>query len=106
MLNEAIGDMGGVRVAYLALQKSMQGAPVPVIDGFTPAQQFFISWGQMSGAAMRIDAQRRYIKTDAHPTPQFRVIGPLSNAPEFMQAFTCQAGAAMVRPEAERCVIW
>lgn len=106
VLSEAIGDQGGVRVAYQALEKSMQQHPVPVIDGFTPEQQFFISWGQNTGAAMAIEAQRQYIKSDPHPTPQFRVIGPLSNAPEFQRAFACKTDAAMVRPPEKRCTIW
>ena len=106
VLSEAIGDHGGVRVAYLALQKSMQQKPVPTIDGFTPEQQFFISWGQTTGTAMRLEAQRQYIKNDPHPTPQFRVIGPLANSPEFQHAFSCKANAAMVIPAEKRCAIW
>lgn len=106
VLSEAVADLGGVRVAYMALQKSMQSRPVAAIDGFTPEQQFFISWGQTAGAAMRLDAQRQLIKGDPHPVPKFNVIGPLSNSPAFQQAFSCTAGAAMVRPPAQRCAIW
>ena len=106
VLSEAIGDHGGARVAYLALQKSMQQKPVPMIDGFTPEQQFFISWGQTTGTAMRLEAQRQFIKSDPHPTPKFRVNGPLANSPEFQQAFSCKADAAMVIPPEKRCAIW
>src|SRR4029077_8588093 len=96
--DEIVADLAGVRIAYLALQKSMQTHPVPTLDGFTPEQQFFISWGQTSGHAMRLEAQRQLIKSDPHPVPKFRVIGPFSDTPEFQKAFSCQAGAAMVRP--------
>jgi putative endopeptidase len=108
VLSEAIGDLAGVRVAYRALEESMKSHPVPTLDGFTPAQQFFISWGQTTGAAMRLhlEAQRQLVAGDPHPVPKFRVIGPLSNSPEFQQAFSCKAGADMVRPPAKRCVVW
>ncbi|HTD73383.1 MAG TPA: M13 family metallopeptidase [Steroidobacteraceae bacterium] len=104
--DETVADLRGVRIAYLALEKSMQTHPVPTLDGFTPEQQFFISWGQTSGHAMRLEAQRQLIKGDPHPVPKFRVIGPLSDTPEFQKAFSCPTGAAMVRPAEKRCVIW
>jgi putative endopeptidase len=104
--DETIADLAGVRIAYLALEKSMQTHPVAVIDGFTPEQQFFISWGQIAGHAMRQEAQRQLVKGDPHPVPKFRVIGPLSNTPEFQQAFACQAGAPMARLPQTRCQVW
>ena len=106
VLNEAIGDLAGVRLAYLALKRSMESHPVPVIDGFTPEQQFFISWGQFRGEAIRLEAQRQMVKADTHPVSKFRVIGPLSNLPEFQAAFSCKAGAEMVRPKEKRCAVW
>jgi putative endopeptidase len=104
--DETIADLAGVRISYLALEKSLQAHPVPVIDGFTPEQQFFISWGQTAGHAMRLEAQRQLVRGDPHPVPQFRVIGPLSNTEEFQQAFSCPGGAPMVRPAQTRCQVW
>ena len=106
VLSESIADLAGVRIAYRALEKSMKSHPVATLDGFTPEQQFFISWGQTSGAAMRIEAQRQRVSADPHPVPKFRVIGPLSNSPEFQQAFSCPAGSAMVRQAQKRCAVW
>jgi len=104
--DETIADLAGVRIAYLALEKSMQTHPVPIVGGFTPEQQFFISWGQTTGHAMRLEAQRQLVSADPHPVAKFRVLGPLSNTPEFQQAFSCQAGAPMVRPPQTRCQVW
>jgi putative endopeptidase len=106
VLGEAVGDLAGVRLAYLALQRSMQRHPVPVIDGLSPEQQFFIAWGQFRGAAESMELQRQMVKADPHPTARYRVIGPLSNAPEFQQAFACKVGSAMVRPPEQRCRVW
>jgi putative endopeptidase len=106
VLAEALGDQAGVHFSYLALKRSMATHPVPTVDGFTPEQQFFLAWGQFRGEAMRIETQRQIVKTDSHAVPKFRVIGPLSNLPEFAQAFSCKAGAPMVRPSEQRCTVW
>jgi len=107
VLGESIGDLGGVKLAYLAFQKSMQGKPRPPNqDGFTPEQQFFISWGQSRGDEIRPDAQRQFVLTNPHPVSKYRVIGPLCNLPEFYQAFSCKAGDPMVRPVEQRCAVW
>jgi len=106
VLSESIADLAGIHIAFAALQRSMRTHPVPVVDGFTPEQQFFISWGQTSGAAMRLESQRQLISSDPHPVPKFRVIGPLSNSREFQQAFSCQVSAQMVRPPEKRCKVW
>lgn len=107
VLGESIGDLGGARIGYLAYLKSFEGKPRPAdIDGFTPEQQFFIAWGQFRGDATRIEAQRLMLQSDPHPVAKFRVIGPLSNLPEFRKAWSCKADAAMVRPEGKRCEVW
>lgn len=107
VLGESIGDLAGAKIAYRALQISRRGKPpLPTIDGFTPEQQFFIAWGQFRGDAVRPEFARRMVQGDPHPVAKYRVIGPLSNMPEFQQAFTCRDGSAMVRPSAQRCEVW
>ncbi|HEY6350231.1 MAG TPA: M13 family metallopeptidase [Candidatus Angelobacter sp.] len=107
VLGESIGDLAGAKIAYLAFKKSQQGKPpAPTIDGFTPDQQFFIAWGQFRGDAIRPETQRLMVQGDPHPIAKYRVIGPLSNMPQFQQAFSCKAGAPMVRPPDERCEVW
>ena len=107
VLGESIGDLGGAKVAFLAFQKSLEGKPRPPdIDGFTPEQQFFIAWGQWRGDAIRIEEQRVMMESDPHPIGKYRVIGPLSNLPEFQKAFSCKADAPMVRAPEKRCDVW
>jgi putative endopeptidase len=107
VLGESIGDLGGVKIAYLAFQKAQKsGDPQPTIDGFTPNQQFFIAWGQFRGDETRPETEKLMVQGDPHPVARFRVIGPLSNFPPFAEAFSCKAGSAMVRPESEHCVVW
>src|SRR6185503_12663463 len=100
---ESIGDLGGAKIAYLAWKKSQEGKPAAEnIDGFTPEQQFFISWGQFRGDAIRIEQQRVMVQSDPHPTGKYRVNGPLSNMPEFQKAFACKDDAPMMRPASKR----
>jgi endothelin-converting enzyme/putative endopeptidase len=107
VLGESIGDLAGAKIAYRAFLKSLEGkAPAPTIDGFTPEQQFFVAWGQFRGDAIRPETQRLMVQGDPHPTGKYRVIGPLSNLPEFRKAFDCPADAPMVRPPEKRCEVW
>jgi endothelin-converting enzyme/putative endopeptidase len=107
VLGESIGDLAGARIAYLAFKKSLEGKPpAGLVDGFTPEQQFFIAWGQFRGDEIRPETQRLMVQTDPHPTAKYRVIGPLSNMPEFQQAFGCAPTAAMVRAPEKRCEVW
>ena len=106
VLGESIGDLAGAKVAFLAFQKAQQKMPAPVIDGFTPEQQFFIAWGQFRGDEVRPEFARMMVQGDPHPIAKYRVIGPLSNMPAFAEAFSCKAGSAMVRPPEKRCEVW
>jgi len=107
VLGESIGDLAGAKLAWLAYQKSREGkAAEATIDGFTPAQQFFLSWGQWRGDQIRPETQRTMVQGDPHPIAKYRVNGPLSNLPAFREAFQCKADAPMVRQGAERCEVW
>ena len=106
VLGEAIGDLAGAKIAYMAFKKSQEGKPATVVDGFTPDQQFFIAWGQFRGDSIRPETQRLMVQVDPHPIAKYRVIGPLSNFVPFQQAFSCKAGSTMVRPPEKRCEVW
>lgn len=107
VVGESIGDLAGAKIAYRAFQISQKGkSPLPTIEGFTPDQQFFIAWGQFRGDAIRPEFARTMVQGDPHPIAKYRVIGPLSNLPEFQKAFSCRAGQPMVRPPEQRCEVW
>lgn len=107
VLGESIGDLAGAKIAYRAFQISQRGKPpLPTLDGFTPDQQFFIAWGQFRGDAVRPEFARTMVQGDPHPIGKYRVIGPLSNLPEFQKAFSCKPDAPMVRAGEKRCEVW
>jgi len=106
VLGESIGDLAGAKIAYLAFKKAEEKHPAPTLDGFTPAQQFFIAWGQWRGDEIRPETQRKMVQGDPHPIAKYRVIGPLSNLPVFAETFGCKKDSAMVRAPGERCEVW
>ncbi len=105
-LGENTADNGGVRLSFMALHDSMkkEGKPPKPVDGFTPGQRFFISYGQI-WCRNASDAQKRLrALVDPHSPGRYRVNGVVSNMPEFRQTWGCKAGQPMVRANA--CRVW
>ena len=105
-LGENIADLGGLTIAYAALQKALEGKPRPTIDGFTPEQRFFLAWAQIWRNNTRPEYARMLVTVDPHSPGKWRVNGPLGNMPEFAKAFGCKAGDPMVRGDKQRAEIW
>ncbi len=105
-LGENIADLGGLAIAYGALENSLQNKPRPLIDGLTPEQRFFLSYAAIWRRKYRPEEARTRVTTDSHSPARWRVNGPLSNLPEFARAFGCKAGDPMVRPDSLQARIW
>ena len=107
---ENIADLGGVKIAYVALEKALQRKPADQraekIDGFTPEQRFFLSFAQIWRNNIRPEYAKLLIQVDPHSPGKFRANGPLSNLPEFARAFQIPNNSPMVRPLAQRVNIW
>ena len=104
-LGENISDIGGIKIAYDALQKALAGKPRPLIDGLTPEQRFFLSFAQGWRSAARLEWERNSLITGQHSLPRFRVDGPVSHMPEFAKAFGCDPQKALYT-EGTRAPIW
>jgi predicted metalloendopeptidase len=105
-LGENLSDIGGVNIAYDALQHVLAGAPQPLRDGFTPNQRFFLSFGLIWRSKMRSEALINQLRTGNHSPGRYRVLGPLAHMAAFGEAFGCPADAPMLRPPADRVTIW
>jgi putative endopeptidase len=106
-LGENIADLGGLSVAYDALEHSLAGKPPPPkIDGFTPEQRFFLAYGQLWRTKFRDDALRLQVMSNPHSPGQFRAFGPLVNMTEFYAAFGIKEGDPMWRAPELRAKIW
>ncbi len=107
-LGENIADLGGLSIAYEALQRALSKDPSKrkLIDGYTPEQRFFLSAAQVWRANIREPLLKQMVTGDPHSPPAFRVNGPMANLPEFLEAFKIKEGSRMWRQPAERAKIW
>jgi len=103
---EAIADLGGLAIAYKAFEKWQTQNPRRTLDGFTPEQRFFLGFARIWAENQTPQNIALQAKTDVHAFGKLRVNATVSNMPEFMAAWQCPLGAAMVRPPADRCRIW
>lgn len=106
-LGENIGDLGGVNVAYDGLQLFLKENGNPgLIDGYTPEQRFFISWGTIWRTKARDEAIKNQVKTDPHAPGHYRAYVPLQNVDAFYEAFDIKEGDSLyIKPE-DRVKIW
>jgi putative endopeptidase len=107
-LGENLADLGGVSIAYDALERVLAGDPSrrTMIDGFTPEQRFFISFSQVWRTNVRDAEARRLVTIDPHSPGRFRATGPLVNYQQFFDAFQIQPGDPMWRDQKLRARVW
>ncbi|NRF68391.1 M13 family metallopeptidase [Aquincola sp. S2] len=105
-LGENIADLSGLQVAYKAWQRSLDGAPAPVIDGLSGAQRFFVGWSRAWRGKLRAEAELLRLTTDPHSPPRYRANGVAINHDAFHEAFGTRPGDGMFKPEAERIRLW
>jgi putative endopeptidase len=107
-LGENIADLGGLSIAYEALQRRLKRDPESrkTIDGLTPEQRFFISYAQIWRNTVKEPEVRRLLTVDTHSPGRFRVIGAVVNSGPFFKAFGISPGDPMYRPEHRRVRIW
>jgi putative endopeptidase len=102
-LGENSADNGGLRIAYQALENTLNGKK-NVVDGLTPEQRFFVGFAQVWCENVRPEEARSRAMTDPHSPGRFRVNGTLQNMPEFQKAYSCKVGQPMV--SANACRVW
>lgn len=107
-LAENIADLGGLSIAYEALERALGADPEKrkPIDGLTPEQRFFISYAQSWACKARPAYRRQALTTDVHAPDEIRGYAPLLNLQEFYDAFGIKKGAPLWRAKELRAVIW
>ncbi|NML72364.1 M13 family metallopeptidase [Chryseobacterium sp. RP-3-3] len=104
---ENIGDLGGVAVAYDALQMYLKDKGNPGnISGFTQDQRFFMSWATVWRTKATDQYMINQVKTDPHSPGVFRAFGPLVNQDAFNKAFDIKPGDKMYKAPQDRIKIW
>ncbi|MDE6027535.1 MAG: hypothetical protein K2G23_05655 [Muribaculaceae bacterium] len=105
-LGENIADQGGLRVALTAYLDSRGDQEPNNIDGFTPAQRFYLSYANVWADNIREAEILDRTKSDPHSLGRNRVNVTLRNLSPFFEAFDIREGDGMYRPENERVIIW
>lgn len=105
-LGENIADFGGLLLGLDALKKTEQYKNDVKIGGLSPLQRYFLGYSMGWMSHQRDELLRARLLSDVHAPAKWRVLGPMSNIPEFYQAFGIKPGQPMWRPEAERVRIW
>ncbi|MFP6846263.1 MAG: M13 family metallopeptidase [Thalassolituus sp.] len=108
-LGENIADLGGVSVAYHALQKYIadhypDGAPE--LDGFTAEQRFFLAWAQMWRGKRTEDYARELLLRDPHSPSRYRANGTVRNLDAWYEAFNVGPEADLFLPKDQRITTW
>ncbi len=103
---ENIADLGGIMMGYEAFKKTDQYKNHQIIAGLNPDQRFFLGYALAWMVSERPEAIANQVKSDVHSPAKFRVIGPLTDMPEFYSAFGIKQGDPMYRPDSVRVKIW
>lgn len=104
---ENIADLGGVNIAFDALQMYLKDKGNPgKIDGYTPEQRFFLSWATVWRTLSTDKYMSNQVKTDPHSPGFFRSFGPLVNTDAFYKAFDLKEGDKLYKKPEERIKIW
>ena len=105
-VGENIGDLGGLSIALLAYQLSLNGQPAPVIDGLTGVQRVFFGWAQVWRTKSRDAEAVRRLAVDPHSPPEFRCNGVIRNLDAFYEAFEVAKDDALFLEPQRRVRIW
>lgn len=105
-LGENIGDHGGLSIAFTAMENAIAGKSTGLIDGFTPEQRFYLSYGAIWAQNITDEEKARLTKLDVHSLAVNRVNVSVRNFQSFFDAFSIKEGDKMYRPENERVHIW
>jgi putative endopeptidase len=103
---ENIADLGGIVMGYEAFKKTDQYKNKEIIAGLNPDQRFFLGYALAWMVNERPEAIANQIKSNEHSPAKFRVLGPLTNMPEFYETFGIKKGDRIWRPDSLRVKIW
>jgi predicted metalloendopeptidase len=104
-LSENIADVAGLAVSFDAYRLSLHGKPAPAAQGFTPEQQFFLSFAQSWRQKVREPALRQRIVTDGHAPAEYRA-DTVRNPDAWYAAFDVKPGQALYLAPADRVHVW
>ena len=105
-LGENIGDNGGIQVAYRAFENRLKQEPLKTLDGFTPAQRFYLAYARVWASNITPEFLSRIVNSDVHSPNIFRVNAALPMIDSWYDAFNIQPTDKMFIPKEKRALVW
>ena len=105
-LGENLADHGGLQVAFAAFKNATKNAPLPVLDGVTPEQRFFLAYANVWAQNITEAEIRNRTKSDPHALGEWRVNGALPHVDAWYDAFDVKETDKMFIPKAQRLDLW
>ena len=105
-LGENIADYGGLQVSFQALKNATKNKNLPVKEGFTPEQRFFLAYANVWAGNIRDEEILSRTKSDPHSLGKWRVNGALPQITAWYEAFDIKEGDPLFVPETKRVSIW
>ncbi len=105
-LGENVSDNGGLNIAYRAFENRMKVEPLPTIDGFTPAQRFFLANARVWASNSTPEALANLVDSDTHSPHELRVNAALPMIDAWYNAFNITVNDKMYLPKEKRAVVW
>jgi putative endopeptidase len=105
-LSENIADLGGLSVAYDAMQRAVAGKPDPKIDGLSRDQRYFLGWAIAFRTQFTPELLKVLVASNSHAPDLVRAGAAPRNVPAFGPAFGCKADDPMVHSGEQLVVIW
>ena len=105
-LGENLADHGGLQVAWYAYKNATRNNPLPVIDGFTADQRFFLAYAGVWANNITEKEIRNRTKSDPHSLGCWRVNGALPHIDMWYEAFGIKEGDKMFIPKSNRLDLW
>ena len=105
-LGENLADHGGLQVAWYAYKNATKNVKLPVVDGLTADQRFFLAYaGVWAGNITEAEIRNR-TKSDPHSLGRWRVNGALPHIDMWYEAFGVKEGDKMYIPKEKRLSLW
>ncbi len=105
-LGENLADHGGLQVAWYAYKNATKRQQLPVIDGLTADQRFFLAYAGVWAANIRDAEIRNRTKSDPHSLGRWRVNGALPHIDAWYDAYGVKEGDKMFIPKEKRLSLW
>ncbi len=105
-LGENVSDNGGLHIAFRAFQDRMKQEPLKSIDGFTPAQRFYLAYARVWASNSTPEYTAQLVNSDVHSPNHIRVMAALPMIDEWYKAFGIKPGDKMFVPQEQRALVW